>query len=160
VERLVREVDPDVPPAAPLPMRHYLSAGLAGTRAAVELLRVQVIGAALLAAIGIFALCANAIALRRREIGIRLALGSSAGALRLALLRRPLNFAAVGMAIGALIGLAIKPLIAAALGPATVLSPTLLAQLIAGFSLLVTLAAWIATLGPAMRTPAEVLRAE
>jgi predicted permease len=160
VERLVREVDPDVPPAAPLPMRHYLSAGLAGTRAAVQLLRVQVIGAALLAAIGIFALCANAIALRRREIGIRLALGSSAGALRLALLRRPLSFAAVGMAIGALIGLAIKPLIAAALGPATALSPTLLAQLIAGFSLLVTLAAWIATLGPAMRTPAEVLRAE
>jgi ABC-type antimicrobial peptide transport system permease subunit len=56
--------------------------------------------ALLLAALGIYALISYGVSQRRQEIGIRLALGASAGAVRATIMRDTLVLAGMGMLIG------------------------------------------------------------
>jgi putative ABC transport system permease protein len=60
----------------------------------------------LLAAVGLFGVLAYAVARRRRELGLRMALGASPGALVATLVGDGLRFTAPGVALGVLIGFA------------------------------------------------------
>ncbi len=54
----------------------------------------------MLAALGIYALISYGVTQRRQEIGIRIALGASAGDVRGAIMRNTLGLAVAGMALG------------------------------------------------------------
>jgi putative ABC transport system permease protein len=113
-----------------------------------------------LAAVGIYGVLAYSIALRRREIGIRAALGASSSRLLRSVLGRGLGATGLGVAIGLAGALAVAPLLNAALYNVRPRDPWLM-MLAATVLVLVAL---IASAVPARRAasidPAIVLRGE
>jgi predicted permease len=77
MQRALASVDPNLPFSGFYSMRDLLARTLAMQRVEVALLSTMGGLALLLSAVGIFALVANIVAQRRREVGIRIALGST-----------------------------------------------------------------------------------
>ncbi len=80
MQRALASADPQLPFSGFYAMRDLMAATLAAQRIEVALLAAMALLALLLSAVGIFALVANMVAQRTREIGIRIALGSTIGA--------------------------------------------------------------------------------
>ena len=77
MQRALASADPNLPFSGFSNMRDLLAKALATQRVEVALLSAMAALALLLSAVGIFALVANIVAQKTREIGIRIALGSS-----------------------------------------------------------------------------------
>ena len=77
MQRALASVDPDRPFSGFYDMRDLMAKTLATQRVEVALLSTLSALALLLSAVGIFALVANLVAQKTREIGIRIALGST-----------------------------------------------------------------------------------
>jgi putative ABC transport system permease protein len=158
--RALREIDPDVPASAVRTMDEALDIALAPRRMNLWLVRVFAGLALLLAGAGVYAVTAFTVALRRREIAIRAALGARVDQnLRTVVgdAVRPLVF---GLAAGAAGAVAAAPALRSVLfevepvaaGPLSVVSAALLA---AGLA-----AATIAALPIRRIDPIEALKTE
>ena len=77
MQRALASVDPNLPFSGFYKMQDLLAKTLATQRVEVALLSAMAALALLLSALGIFALVANSVAQKTREIGIRIALGST-----------------------------------------------------------------------------------
>src|SRR6185436_17895338 len=77
MQRALASVDPNLPFSGFYRMKDLLAKTLAIQRVEVALLSTMATLALLLSTVGIFALVANIVAQRTREIGIRIALGST-----------------------------------------------------------------------------------
>src|SRR5271156_4118441 len=77
MQRALSSADPDLPFSGFYNMRDLMAKALATQRVEVALLSAMAALALLLSTIGIFALVANLVAQKTREIGIRIALGST-----------------------------------------------------------------------------------
>jgi ABC-type antimicrobial peptide transport system permease subunit len=77
MQQAVSSADPDLPFSGFYNMRDLMAKALATQRVEVALLSTMAALALLLSTIGIFALVANIVAQKTREIGIRIALGST-----------------------------------------------------------------------------------
>jgi macrolide transport system ATP-binding/permease protein len=96
----LNSADPDLPASGFYSMSDLLASTLAMQRIEVALLGVMAGLALLLSAVGIFALVANMVTQRTREIGIRMALGSTVGQAMVHVGRSGFLAAAAGLAIG------------------------------------------------------------
>ena len=135
---------------------------LDGQRRLVTLIGAVGAVATALAAAGMFALVAFAVAQRKRELGIRIAIGARPKHILGVLLVQNGKPTAGGMVIGTILALALSRLVSSLveLHEGDVLDPTGYAAGLAGFLLIAALA----SLSPAMRAlridPAETLREE
>lgn len=111
VRRVLAELDPDVPAYRVETMEDVLGRQVWVQRIAREVTTAFAATAALLAAIGLYGVISYAVARRRHELGVRLALGAAPPALLRLVLRQGLALAAVGIAIGWLAALALSRLI-------------------------------------------------
>jgi predicted permease len=98
--RAIHEADPLLPLGEVRPMQETVARALAQPRLLTTLVGALAVSSLLLAAIGIHGLIAHSVAERTREIGVRLALGASAGLTVLAIARPGVFLAAIGAAIG------------------------------------------------------------
>jgi ABC-type antimicrobial peptide transport system permease subunit len=141
-------------------LKDQLSFPLFPARAAAIVLGVFGFLAMVLAATGLFALMAYAVARRTREIGIRMALGARPGRVLSSVLKRTLVLCAVGVSLGALVTLAAGRLLAGVLYGVSPRDPVTYATAILLMSLVALLACW----SPAARAiridPARTLREE
>jgi ABC-type antimicrobial peptide transport system permease subunit len=100
MRQAVRSADPELPIVGP----RLAAEGVANTLAAREFNTMLLSGFALLALIlaaaGIYGLMAYAVTLRTREIGIRLAIGATAGDVLRLVVGQTARIATVGLAIG------------------------------------------------------------
>jgi predicted permease len=116
--------------------------------------------AAVLAALGIYATLAYAIAQSRREIGIRVALGARAGDVLRLFSARPLRFAGLGVLLGAAGFYAATPAFRSVLYEVSPGDPVAIASAVMAV-LLIALAATLVAVGGALRVdPSVVLREE
>ncbi|MFW6078571.1 MAG: ABC transporter permease, partial [Gemmatimonadota bacterium] len=105
VRREVRALDPELPLAAFRTMDEVFAASVADRRFAMTLLALFAATALLLAAVGIYGIMAYAVTRRRREIGLRIALGARAADVAGMVVRQAGTLAAAGIAAGLLLGL-------------------------------------------------------
>ena len=101
-ERELKALDPRLPPGVPATLSSVLADGLAGRRLPVLLMTAFGGLALLLASVGVYAMFASMAAAREREFGVRVALGSTPGAIAALVLRQGGAWMAVGLAAGAL----------------------------------------------------------
>jgi putative ABC transport system permease protein len=111
VHSIVAELDP----AQPLTLLQSMSDKINGQASALRFVAVLMglfgIVAVLLSAVGIYGLIAHSVAERRREIGIRMALGARPGQVLGMVLRLALSLVAVGGAIGLVVGFILAQLL-------------------------------------------------
>ena len=109
------QVDKDQPVGAVLTMDEQLSNSLQRRRFSVTLLSVFGAVAALLAAVGLYGVLAFIVAQRRREIGVRMALGATGRATSSPTCSgHGLRLAAIGVVVGLALALAITRLMSVA----------------------------------------------
>jgi putative ABC transport system permease protein len=159
VREAVERVDPEVPVKLGT-MAQVVSQSLADRRFALLLLGAFAAVGLLLALVGIYGVVGYAVARRRRELGIRLALGAAPVAVRNLVVRQSMAAVGAGAAVGAAAALALSRLLGSLLyevGPAD--PPTF-----AAMAAILLSAALVASYLPARRTaridPMETLRAE
>lgn len=159
-ERRIREIDPGLAPFDGSTIEAALADGLWAPRAMASLLILFGLLALVLAGVGLYGLVAQSVVERTREIGIRVAMGATPGAIRRLVLRE----GAVLVAAGAPVGLAAAALLSRSLGGVLYgLGPLDLATYL-GVPALLAAATAAACLVPAGRAialdPSEALRAE
>ena len=107
LRRAVGQVDPTLPLSEVASMRQFLSEqafSKPGFRAA--LLGVFAVLALLMAAIGLYGVLSQLVTERRREMGVRMALGASPGDVVGLVVRRTLLLTAIGIVLGSVTALA------------------------------------------------------
>ena len=158
--RELARLDPHVPAIYVTTMDRAMGQSLFLQRFAAALVGVFSAVGLLLAATGIFGLLAYAVALRRREIGIRMAIGAATGTVVRSVVRTGLRPVLIGTALGLAGALAVTGVLENALVGVSPRDPVSFAA--AG--VFVLLAAAIAAFFPALRAarvdPAAVLRVE
>src|SRR5262245_47685662 len=98
--RLVRDIDPSIPVGMVRPMREVLGQTLATRTLVMSLLSVFAALALVLAALGIYAVTTAAVAERRAELAIRVALGAAPIRVAALVVRQALTSAAAGALAG------------------------------------------------------------
>jgi ABC-type antimicrobial peptide transport system permease subunit len=160
VRQAVTEVDATVPMRSFFWMDDVVTAAYSTTWVMMGLLVVLAVLSTGLGAIGIYAVLAYHVALSKREIGVRMALGAQTGTLVLGIVRSGLVLAGVGILLGSLAAVYSTRFLESVLFGVSALSPiAFVAPAVALF-----LAAGVAALVPAARAgslpPAQVLRNE
>lgn len=158
MQRALSSADPNLPASGFYSMGDLLARTLATQRIEVALLGAMAALALLLSAVGIFALVANMVAQRTREIGIRMALGSTIPQAMVQIGRSGAGASIIGVLVGLLLCAGALPVIRSWLyGVGVYDAPTLAGAVVV--LLFVTLAATVLpTLKIARIDPATTLR--
>ena len=160
IRAAVHRLDPELPVTDAATVLDVVNESVKPQRFSMTVVGVFALVALALAAIGIYGVLANAVTQQTHEIGVRLALGATAGDVMWSVLRRALTLMAIGVALGTAGALALARLVAALLYE---IRPTD-GVTFAGAALLLALLAVIASLVPAWRAtrvdPLIALRAE
>ncbi len=103
---LVERLDPGMPVLRTATLRDLVGGTLGETRLVSTLIAIFGLIALALAAIGLYGVMAHSVAQRRRELGIRVAIGATARDIGRMVLGQGLRVAALGLAAGLLLALA------------------------------------------------------
>ena len=144
---VLRQLDPAFTPPVVESFEMLLDSALSEQRLVARLSLVFGGVAMLLAAIGIYAMMTGSVAERRREFGIRLALGATAPALQRQVLQHALLLGGIGVAAGSGAAVALRRSIEARLFGVTALDPLTFA----GAGLAIVALCAMASLVPAVR---------
>ena len=160
VREVVRRIEPTRAIFGLETIEETLAADLDRPRSNARLLGLFALSAMVLAAVGLYGLVAQMVTARRREIGIRMAMGAGPAQLVRSMLGGAGRLVAVGILTGCVLILALQPVVRSLLfgvAPLDGLS-------IAGAALLLALVSLLAALLPARRAaaidPIETLRAD
>jgi predicted permease len=131
IEAIVRELDPTLVIANDQSLSESIALGLAPQRVLAAVAGTMGVLGLFLASIGIYGVTAYSIAMRRRELGIRLALGAPRGRLIWMVLRQGMALVAIGVAIGVVLATGASQVLSLFLyGLSAVHPPTLFATLL------------------------------
>ena len=162
--RSVRQVDPDIPMtlngSRSAADTIDITAGLESRQLDAWLLGGFAAAALLLAAIGIYGLLAYAVGQRRRELGIRLALGASRGDVMSQVVGEGIRLAAAGIVVGVLIALAVTRLLTALLYGVGASDPLTFVGVVALLALVALIASYLPARRAAKVDPMVALRYE
>ncbi len=160
MQRALASADPNLPFSGFYSMQDLLAKTLAMQRVEVALLGAMAALALLLSAVGIFALVANMVAQRTREIGIRMALGSTVGQAMVQVGRSGAGASCVGLFVGlVLCAGALRVMRSVLYGVGVYDAPTL-STVVLTLLLVTLLATTLPTLRIAKIDPANTLREE
>jgi len=160
MQRALASVDPNLPTSGFYGMKELLARTLATQRIEVALLGAMAALALLLSAVGIFALVANMVAQRTREIGIRMALGSTVGQAMVQIGRPGAWAALLGVVLGLILSAGGLRVMRSALYGVSVYDGPTLATVVLTLVFVTLLATTLPTAKIAKIDPANTLREE
>jgi putative ABC transport system permease protein len=163
VERIrstIWSLDPDLALPAISTARDELGARLAEPRFYAVLLGAFSGLALLLAAVGVYGVVTHSVARRTREIGIRMALGAPAGAVRRLIVRQSLRVVAIGVVLGLFVGAAASRLLQGLLFGVEPNDPATFVSVAALLLAVAAAAAWIPARRALRADPLRALRAD
>jgi ABC-type antimicrobial peptide transport system permease subunit len=159
IRQAVWSANPSLP-VSPRTMREVYDQSLARTSFTLVMLAIAASMALLLGAVGIYGVISYAVSQRRREIGIRAALGAQQGQLKGMFVRHGLVLAGIGVVIGQGAAAGLTRLMSTLLYGITPLDPVTYAVV----PVIVVIATVLASYLPARRAvsvdPVEALRSE
>jgi predicted permease len=151
---------PNVPVPAAVPLRNRIDTRLAEQRLFARMIGLVAALSVLLAAVGLYGVVAFAVAGRRREMGIRLALGADGRSLASLIGRYALGIVSVGMALGLAGGYAIGQLLESRLFGITAADASTYGVTALLFAGITALACWAPARAATRVDPVVSLRAE
>ncbi len=160
IRRAVWSVDSDQPIARVAMMDDLLAASAAERRFALILFEAFALTALVLAAAGIYGVLAGRVAERRREIGMRAALGASRGSILALVVRQGMGLTALGVALGLAGAVAASQAIAALLFGVSRFDPATYLQVVALLAVVALVACGVPAWRAARVDPASALGAE
>jgi putative ABC transport system permease protein len=158
VRRTIAAIDRDVPVSSAQTMNDLYTGALQVPRTLLSVLVFFAVAGMLLSAVGVYGLVAYGVRQRRREIGIRAALGADSAGLQWVFVREAIRNAMVGLAAGvpiALVGL--RTMRSHVFGVATS-DPATLIGVSLGLMSVALVASWIPSRRAARISPATVLQ--
>src|SRR6266513_69598 len=162
VRAIVKTLDAGVPVYAVTTLAQQMNDSKAVFSRRFPMMLCGVFGAAALALtlVALYAVCMHDVLTRRREFGVRLAVGGSPGSIRRLILREVLLLGATGIGLGAIVAAVVSRSMRAVLFGVAATDWRVYGAVAAG----VLVAAVLATLGPALRAgavhPSVVMRVE
>lgn len=156
----LQATDPDVPLAWVRPLDTLAANAVAPQRFQTRLTAGFALAATLLTAIGLYGIVAYAVACRRKEFGVRLALGAEPASLPTTVVRHYLPAIALGLAGGALAFLGAGRVLESLLFASDPRDPLLLVGVAALLVVICMFAAWLPARRAARVDPMIALRAE
>lgn len=160
IRRALQEVHPDWMLVSGRSIGEYLQGPLARPRFTTLLLGVLAGMTLLLAAVGMYGAMSATVGQRRREIGIRLALGASAREVGLGVVRQALGLVGLGILLGVGAAVAAMRLLRSLLFGVSPTDPLTLVAVSAMLLAVAVLASWLPARRAARVDPIRVLRAE
>jgi predicted permease len=160
MQQALASVDPGLPFSGFYSMTDHLAEALATQRIEVALLGAMAALALLLSAVGIFALVANMVAQRTREIGIRIALGSTVQQAMAHVATPGIRSSAIGLVLGLVLCLGTLRVMRSALYGVGVYDLPSIVTVVVVFLIVTLFATTIPTLRIAKTDPAATLREE
>jgi len=160
LKRALAAVNPNLPLANIRTLETYYRRALARTSFTMILLAVAATMALTMGIIGIYGVIAYSVSRRRRDIGIRIALGSSIQGVTHIFLREGLIVSAIGAACGLIAALAVARSMQSLLYGVTSADPLTYALVLAALIASATLATWLPARRAATVDPIETLREE
>jgi len=162
VRAIVKTLDAGVPVYAVTTLAQQMNDSKAVFSRRFPMMLCGMFGAAALALtlVALYAVCMHDVLTRRREFGVRLAVGGSPGSIRRLILREVLLLGATGIGVGAIVAIVVSRSMRAVLFGVAATDWRVYGAVAAG----VLAAAVLATLGPALRAgavhPSVVMRVE
>jgi putative ABC transport system permease protein len=147
VRDVAQSVDPNLPLAEIRPLEEVASDALSEQRFTTALLSSFALLALVLAAVGLYGVVSLLVARRRREIGIRIALGAGSSSILGMVMTRGVTLAAIGLGAGMAVAAALTRFVATLLYVVTPLDPLTFAAV----PVILACVALVASLIPAER---------
>lgn len=160
VRAILARIDPAVPPVDLQPARKPVSRELATQEAAAVLSSLFGLAALLLVALGLYGLLGQRVARRRRELGVRMALGATGGRIAGGLVARGAGPAVLGAATGLTLAYGLAGHLADLLYGVTPHDPATYGVVAATVVAVALLAAWLPARRAVRLDPVESLRVE
>ena len=160
IERVVHDADPAVPVVRLREMENVFAESIRRPRLLAQLLTAFAGLALLLAAIGTYGVLSYMVAERRREIGIRMALGAHQSTVLAQIMKQGLIVTGVGIALGLAGALGVNRLISSLLFGIQPTDPATLATVIAAILVVASFACWLPAWRASRVDPSVVLRAD
>ena len=160
VRQAIARLDPLQPLYEARPLDDYVFEASASQRFTMILVAAFAAVALVMACVGLYGVIAYSVARRRREFGIRLALGARPGQVQRLVLREGLQVAAWGLALGLPAAYLCSRLLQAQLFGVTPRDPASYAVALAVLAGAAALASWLGARRASTASPQELLRTE
>jgi len=160
IRRIVHDLDPAVPIFNVETMRDVVRASTARLSFTLAAMTAAAVVTLLLGAIGLYGVIAYTVALRTRELGIRIALGADPGSLARSVVLRALAVAGSGVLGGFVLYALATPVLRGFLYGVTIADPVTLFGATVALLATASLAGWLPARRAARVDPAVALRAE
>ncbi|HEY6213471.1 MAG TPA: FtsX-like permease family protein, partial [Vicinamibacterales bacterium] len=160
IRAAVQSVDSDQPIATVRTMTSLLDASLYLPRAAAWLLTIFGATALIFAMLGVFGAASYAVAQRRRELAVRIALGAERGSVVRLVLGGALRASAAGIAVGIVLVVALGRSVSSLLVGVRATDPPTLAAVAAALAGAIAVVSWLPARRAARIDPMQALRTE
>ena len=160
VREAVRAVDPDLPLLQPQLLSERVARTVADRKLALMLLGGFAVLALALASLGVYSVMANLVTFRTSEIGLRMALGASPGAVMRMVLGHGRRLTLIGIVVGIAGALAVSRLLQQTLFEVDAASPMIYLALSVFLLLVTECASWFPARRATRIDPVIALRAD